>query len=72
MAELSGGLGEVKAELSYDADTIEQVHDRLIRKGIQNQNRQVVITDALAWAAKNSLFAGVSDLVEILTRDCDS
>jgi len=72
MAELSGGLGEVKAELSYDTDTIEQVHDRLIRKGVQNQNRQAVITDALGWAAKNSLFAGVSDLVEILTRDCDS
>lgn len=79
-----GGLeSSVTATLSIDTDTVEQVHERLIRKGNQNALRASVIDemrgviDAIpvndaADAASSLTTADRFKLGLILNRDCDT
>ena len=68
------GMGsEVKADLTIDTDTIEVVHDRLIRKGNQNAKRAAVI-DAVRGYVQDSKTIDTADKFKlgiILNQDCD-
>ena len=64
----------VKSTLSIDTDTIEQVHERLIRKGNQNAKRAEVI-DTVRGYVQDSETITTADkfkLSLILNADCDS
>jgi len=55
-----GGLeSSVTATLSIDSDTLEQVHERLIRKGKQHANRAVVIDTV----------RGIVESIEVATEE---